>query len=84
MIEAAWTIEFQSSMGIYGAGVVIFETGRVADLIVEEANKWGADLIVMGTHGRRGLRHAVLGSDAEAVMQAAKVPVLLVRYPGRK
>jgi len=68
------------------AGIVLHEnfTGRVSDLIVEEANKWGAELIVMGTHGRRGLRHAVLGSDAEAVMQAAKVPVLLVRYPGRK
>jgi nucleotide-binding universal stress UspA family protein len=58
-------------------------TGRVADLIVQEAKSWGADLIVMGTHGRRGIRHAVLGSDAEAVVRAATVPVLLVRAPGR-
>lgn len=55
--------------------------GRVADRILDEAAKWPADLIVMGTHGRRGLRHAVLGSDAEAVVRSAKVPVLLVRSP---
>jgi nucleotide-binding universal stress UspA family protein len=59
-------------------------TGRVADLIVDEAKKWGAELIVMGTHGRRGIRQAVLGSDAQAVVQASTVPVLLVRVPGRK
>jgi nucleotide-binding universal stress UspA family protein len=61
--------------------VVLHEnfSGRVADLIVEEARKWRAEIIVMGTHGRRGVRHAVLGSDAEAVVQRADVPVLLVR-----
>ena len=59
-------------------------TGRVADLIVQEATSWGADLIVMGTHGRRGIRHVVLGSDAEGVVRTAPVPVLLVRTPGRK
>ena len=63
------------------ASVVLHEnfSGRVADLIVEEARKWRAEVIVMGTHGRRGVRHAVLGSDAEAVVQRAEVPVLLVR-----
>src|SRR5688500_18176029 len=68
------------------AGIVLHEnfTGRVADLICDEATKWGAALIVMGTHGRRGIRHAVLGSDAEAVVRAAKVPVLLVRSPRKK
>jgi nucleotide-binding universal stress UspA family protein len=55
--------------------------GRVADRILDEAANWPADLIVMGTHGRRGIRHAVLGSDAEAVVRSAKVPVLLVRSP---
>ena len=65
------------------AGIVLHEnfTGRVADLIVDAAQKWGAELIVMGTHGRRGIRHAVLGGDAEAVVRAAKVPVLLVCAP---
>jgi nucleotide-binding universal stress UspA family protein len=59
-------------------------TGRVADLIVDEARKWGADLIVMGTHASGGIRHAVMGSDAEAVLHGAEVPVLLVRVPGTK
>jgi nucleotide-binding universal stress UspA family protein len=59
-------------------------TGRVADLIVDEARKWRAEIIVMGTHGRRGMRHAVLGSDAEAVVQRSDVPVLLVRSPRTK
>jgi nucleotide-binding universal stress UspA family protein len=53
-------------------------TGRVADLIVDEARKWRSDLIVMGTHAVGGLRHAVLGSDAEAVLHGAEIPVLLV------
>lgn len=56
-------------------------SGRVADRIVEAAERSGADLIVMGTHGRRGFSRLTLGSDAELVMRAASVPVLLVRYP---
>lgn len=55
--------------------------GRVADRILDEAAQWPAELIVMGTHGRRGIRHVVLGSDAEAVVRSAQVPVLLVRSP---
>jgi nucleotide-binding universal stress UspA family protein len=68
------------------AEVVLHEnfTGRIADLIVDEAKKWRAELIVMGTHARGGIRHAVLGSDAEAVLHGADVPVLLVRAVGRK
>jgi len=54
-------------------------TGRVADFILSEAKKWRADLIVMGTHGRRGFEHVLLGSDAEAVVRSSTVPVLLVR-----
>lgn len=53
--------------------------GGPADQIVEHAGKWGADLIVMGTHGRRGLRRLALGSDAEMVLRASAVPVLFVR-----
>jgi nucleotide-binding universal stress UspA family protein len=54
-------------------------TGRVADVIVAEAKTWPADLIVIGTHGRRGLRRLTLGSDAEEVVRSASAPVLLVR-----
>ena len=54
---------------------------RVAHHILKEANDWKADIIVMGTHGRRGFGHLVLGSDAEAVLHGTTVPVLLVRAP---
>ena len=53
--------------------------GLAADAIVREARKQRADLIVLGTHGRRGLRRLVLGSDAEQVVRTSPVPVLLVR-----
>ena len=52
---------------------------RIATAIVEEAAAWGADLIVIGTHGRRGFEHLVLGSVAEGVVRRATVPVLLIR-----
>lgn len=54
-------------------------TQRVADVIVDQARAWPAQLIVLGTHGRRGLRRLALGSDAELVLRSATVPVLLVR-----
>jgi nucleotide-binding universal stress UspA family protein len=55
---------------------------RVADFILEQATEWPADLIVMGTHGRRGLSRLAMGSDAELVVRSAPVPVLLVRAAG--
>lgn len=54
---------------------------RVADTLVAEAGSAGCDLIVMGTHGRRGIGHALLGSDAERVLRISPLPVLLVRQP---
>lgn len=53
--------------------------GKVSSTLVEEAGKWGADLLVMGTHGRGGLTHLLMGSVAEGVIRHAKVPVLLVK-----
>jgi nucleotide-binding universal stress UspA family protein len=55
--------------------------GRAADIIVEQAREWSADLIVMGTHGRRGVRRMVMGSDAELVVRMSPVPILMVRGP---
>jgi nucleotide-binding universal stress UspA family protein len=68
------------------AEATLFESlgGRISEIIVKEAKKWRADLIVMGTHGRRGVTRMVLGSDAEAILRATPVPVLLVRSPDRK
>jgi nucleotide-binding universal stress UspA family protein len=59
--------------------------GPAADLIVAQAKDYQAELIVMGTHGRRGFRRLALGSDAEQVVRLATVPVLLVRgEPSKK
>lgn len=55
--------------------------GSAADAIVQQAKEWQADLIVMGTHGRRGIRRMALGSDAEQVVRGVQIPVLLVRGP---
>ena len=54
---------------------------RVAQIVVDHAQAWGADLIVLGTHGRRGLARVLMGSDAEQIARTAPVPVLLVRAP---
>lgn len=63
------------------AEVKLVETtgGRASDCIVDAAKAWAADLIVMGTHGRRGMSRLAMGSDAELVVRSAPVPVLLVR-----
>ena len=58
-------------------------TSRVAEVLVSRARRWRADLIVMGTHGRRGVNRLVLGSDAELVVRNSPVPVLLVRSAKR-
>ncbi|CAN5425127.1 universal stress protein [soil metagenome] len=52
---------------------------NLCDVICEHPVMWGADVIVIGTHGRRGARHDYLGSDAEQVLNRSSVPVLLVR-----
>jgi nucleotide-binding universal stress UspA family protein len=53
--------------------------GRVCDVVVEQVKEFGADLIVLGTHGRRGVSRLLVGSDAEQIVRVAPVPVLLVR-----
>jgi len=55
--------------------------GRVCDVVIDQAKEFGADLIVLGTHGRRGVGRMLVGSDAEQVLRLATVPVLLVRSP---
>lgn len=52
---------------------------KIADVVIAEARSWPADLIVLGTHGRRGLSRLMLGSDAEQILRSAPAPVLLVR-----
>ena len=83
--------EGQAGIGIAAVAVPCSEAGLKVALakhgdgfcapccLVDQAKQWNADLIVMGTHGRRGLRRLALGSDAELVVRSASVPVLLVR-----
>lgn len=53
--------------------------GRLSDHVTAVAKEWPAELIVIGTHGRRGIGRALMGSDAEQVVRHAPVPVLLFR-----
>ncbi|WP_373975694.1 universal stress protein [Chitinibacter sp. SCUT-21] len=53
--------------------------GQIARTLVDEAQQWQAQLLVMGTHGYGGLTHMLLGSVAEGVMRHTHIPVLLVK-----
>jgi nucleotide-binding universal stress UspA family protein len=54
---------------------------RVGPFVISAAADWPAQLIVCGTHGRRGLTRMLLGSDAEYIVRHSSVPVLIVRSP---
>ncbi len=60
-------------------GQVLTKTGDAKDVINQTAKEVGADLIVMSTHGRRGITRALLGSVTETVVRSAPCPVLTVR-----
>jgi nucleotide-binding universal stress UspA family protein len=53
--------------------------GQISSTIVSQADMWPADMIVMGTHGRRGVRRMIMGSVSEGVIAKTNKPVLLVR-----
>ncbi len=55
--------------------------GTIASAILAEATQCGADLIALGTHGRKGLRRAIVGSVAEGVIRDSRLPVLLSPQP---
>ena len=52
---------------------------RLAEVVNKEVQSYHADLIVLGTHGRRGIGRVLLGSGAEQIIRAAQVPVLVIR-----
>jgi nucleotide-binding universal stress UspA family protein len=56
-------------------------TERVSEQIARQAEARQCDLVILGTHGRRGVDRLLLGSDAEQVARTAPVPVMLVREP---
>ncbi|HTN51622.1 MAG TPA: universal stress protein [Anaeromyxobacter sp.] len=59
------------------------EAGEPSDTILQIARADGADLIVMGTHGRTGLSRLLIGSVAEAVLRRSTCPVLTIRVPSK-
>lgn len=59
----------------------LVEEGNPSPRIIETARKHNVDLIVIGTHGRTGLAHVLLGSVAEKVVRRAPCPVLTVKHP---
>jgi nucleotide-binding universal stress UspA family protein len=66
--------------GVEADTVLIVDTpGRICDHVAEQARLAKADLIVVGSHGRRGIGRVLLGSDAEQIIRHAPVPVLVVR-----
>ncbi len=72
------------SDALSAAGVAVrshVRGGLPADSILDDARSLPSDLIVMGTHGRRGLSHVMAGSVAEGVLRRARCPVLAVRSP---
>jgi nucleotide-binding universal stress UspA family protein len=83
IIERAKAIADEA--GVPCDGRVVDAAGKaVSDMILDEARRTRSDLIAMGRHGRRGLARILMGSDAEAVVREATVPVLLVRADEKK
>ena len=66
------------------AKAAVRTASATAETIVEYSGEIGADVIVIGTHGRRAVAHLLLGSVAERVVRIAQCPVLTVRSPERE
>jgi nucleotide-binding universal stress UspA family protein len=81
MVELSPFLRVPKGRGV--AAEALVRSGPIADTIGAVGSEVGADLIVMGTHGRTGLARAVLGSVAEQVVRAATVPVMLIRRQRR-
>lgn len=84
--QAARTIEdamaIAAASGVQADSRLLDIPGRrLGEVVADEARGWEADLVVVGTHGRRGVSRVLLGSGAEQVIRLAPVPVLAVRAP---
>lgn len=68
------------SAGVEASQVLLDEPGkRLGEAVSAAATSWGADLVVVGSHGRRGLGRVLLGSGAEQILRLATMPVLVIR-----
>ena len=81
-LYASSGINMETFINQHFAGVRVtgkVELGEPTDMVIKRIKESGADLVVMGTHGRRGLNRLVFGSVAQRVVQMSPVPVLTVR-----
>ncbi len=78
-LETARTRLQQQLEALGGEPKMMIRVGRPAHVIVETARELGFELLVLGTHGRKGIEHVILGSVAERVVRTATCPVLTVR-----
>ena len=76
----ASALSFAKAAGVEADSSLVESAGkRLGDTVAQEAREWKADLVVVGTHGRKGVSRVLLGSGAEQVIRAAAVPVLVIR-----
>jgi nucleotide-binding universal stress UspA family protein len=79
----ASAVEQAKAAGIEADSALVDEPGqRLGQTVAKAAEDWDADLIVVGTHGRRGVSRVLLGSGAEQVIRSAPIPVLVIRGAG--
>jgi nucleotide-binding universal stress UspA family protein len=77
LAEAA---EIAKAAGVNCETMLIDKPGqRLGESVAGAAKMWNADLIVVGTHGRRGIERVLLGSGAEQIIRLAPIPVLVIR-----
>jgi nucleotide-binding universal stress UspA family protein len=82
--EEAKALVAKTAGALRSAGVNVTTAvvqGDPKSIILDEAKAWGADLIVLGSHGRKGLEHFLVGSVSEAVLRHAHCSVEIVRLP---
>lgn len=84
--RTAANADLAQALELAGAGEVRAEAAllegmdlRLGEVVADDARAWSADLVVVGTHGRRGVGRVLLGSGAEQILRLAPVPVLAVR-----
>ena len=84
-IRESWTKRLEELASSHQHSQVPMESrlrgGSPADSILDSAQTLPCDIIVLGTHGRRGISHTISGSVAEAVLRKARCPVIAVRSP---
>lgn len=79
--RAREALEAEKARGCQGANARIeLRDGESSEQILAAVHEMKADMVVMGTHGHTGIRHAIMGSTAEKIVRLCECPVLTVRF----